>query len=232
MFILNCPNDSQTLTRKKIFGKTLLWLVILYACAIVIRIVCMAIYMAKGLNPQELTQFMGDPTTRIGKGLGKTLLSLIVVAPLAEEALFRLPLSFKRSTVALWLGLIPIISAFYFHKCREWYILLALAALGVGIFFVIFRLTTDDHWAKLRGKYIIWAMWISAISFGLMHLRAFSVLNLQVLPWALATVMVPMAGGCAITYARVNLGFFWGVFFHMLINIPATLVIVAGTLAS
>lgn len=230
MFILNCPNDGQVLTKKRIFGKALLWLVILYFVAIVIRILCMAVYMSKGLNPQELTQFLGDPTTRIGKRLGMTLLSLLVIAPLAEEALFRLPLSFKRSTVALWLGLIPVISAFYFHNCRQWYILLALAALGAGIFFIVYKLTTDDQWAKLRSKYIVWAMWIAAVSFGLMHLRAFSVLDLQVLPWAIATILVPMAGGCAVTYARVNLGFFWGVLFHMLINIPGVLVIVTSTL--
>ena len=230
-FILNCPDDSLTLSKKTIFGKTFLWLVILFACAVVVRMICMAIYMANGLNPMELTQFGGDPTSRLGQGIGKTLLSLLIIAPLLEEALFRLPLSFKRTTVALWLALIPIISAFYFHKCRVWYILLALAAVGAIIYYLVYRFTTDEQWEKWREKFIIWAMWIAAISFGLMHLRAFSVLNLQVLPWALATILVPMAGGCAVTYARVNLGFFWGVFFHMLINIPGIFAIIAGSLA-
>ena len=78
-FILNCPNDSQTLFKKKLFGKTLLWLVILFACAVVVRMICMAIYMANGLNPMELTQFGGDPTSRLGQGIGKTLLSLLII---------------------------------------------------------------------------------------------------------------------------------------------------------
>lgn len=232
-FILNCPDDSLTLSKKTIFGKTFLWLVILFACAVVVRMICMAIYMANGLNPMELTSFGGDPTShKIKKDyLWKAIFSLLVYAPLMEEALFRLPLSFKRKTVAIWVALIPIICAFYFHKCRVWYILLALTAVGVAIFYVVNRFTTDEQWEKWRSKYIVWAMWIAAISFGLIHLRAFSVLDLQILPWAIATILVPMAGGCAVTYARVNLGFFWGVLFHMLINVPGLFVIISSALA-
>lgn len=59
-----------------------------------------------------------------------------------------------------------------------------------------------------------------------MHFHAFSVLNWQVLPFALATVLVPMAGGCAFTYARVNLGFWWGLLLHCLVNIPSLAVII------
>lgn len=229
-FILNCPDDSQTLFPKRIFGKALLWLVIMYACAAVVRVICMAIYMANGLNPMELTQFAGDPTSRVGQDIGKTLLSLLIIAPLLEEALFRLPLSFKRTAIALWLALIPVISAFYFHECRVWYVLLALVTVGALIYYLVFRYTTDEQWGKWREKFIIWAMWIAAISFGLIHLRAFSVLNLQVLPWALATILIPLAVGCAVTYIRVNLGFFWGVMFHMLMNIPGCIVIIANAM--
>jgi hypothetical protein len=38
-------------------------------------------------------------------------------------------------------------------------------------------------------------------------------------------IIAPLAGGCAITYARVNLNFWWGVLLHCLINIPAVLAI-------
>ena len=126
------------------------------------------------------------------------------------------------------MGVNPIVCAYYMHKCRVWYILLGLAAVGVLIDWLICRFTTDEQWKEWRKKYIIPAMWISAIGFGLLHFRAFSVLNGQVLPFALATIMVPMAGGCAITYARVNLGFWWGVLLHCIINIPGVLMIVSS----
>ena len=227
-FILNRPDDYLSLSKKRIIGTTLKWFVILMVGAILLRIACVAIYMSMGVNPMELTKFGGDPTNYVGHATWKTVLKLMVIAPLVEEIMFRLGLSFKRRTVALWLGLLPVVCAYYMHKCHVWYILLGLAAVGVLIYWLICRFTTDEQWKEWRKKYIIPAMWISAIGFGLLHFRAFSVLNGQVLPFALATIMVPMAGGCAITYARVNLGFWWGVLLHCIINIPGVLMIVSS----
>lgn len=54
----------------------------------------------------------------------------------------------------------------------------------------------------------------------------------MVLLWAgavvirvLCTVLVPMSLGFAATYARVNLGFWWGLLLHCLFNIPAILIL-------
>ena len=227
-FILNRPDDYLSLPKRKIIGTTLKWFVILMAGAILLRIVCVAVYMSMGVNPMELTRFGGDPTNYIGKATWKTLLRLMIVAPLIEEVMFRLGLSFKRRTVALWVGLLPIVCAYYLYKCKVWYILLALAAAGALLYWLTCRYTTDEQWADWRRKYIVPAMWISAIGFGLLHFRAFSVLNGQTLPFALATILIPMAGGCAITYARVNLGFWWGVLLHCIINIPSVLMIASS----
>ena len=227
-FILNRPDDYLSLSKKRIFGKALLWLVILVFCAGLLKIACTVIYMSLGINPDELTKFGGDPTNYVGHASWKLLLKLMIVAPLAEEIMFRLGLSFKRQTVALWLGLLPIVCAYYMHRCHVWYILLGLAAVGALIYWLVCRFTTDEQWKEWRQKYIIPVMWISAIGFGLLHLRAFTVLNWQVLPYALTTIMIPLAGGCAITYARVNLGFWWGVLLHCIINIPPVLMIVSS----
>ena len=227
-FILNSPDDYLSLPKKKIIGKALIWLAILIVCAVLLKIACVAIYMYTGINPTELTKFGGDPTNYLGDGSWKVLLKFMIIAPLAEEIMFRLGLSFKRQTVALWLGLLPVVCAYFLHKCHVWYILLGLVVLGALIYWLICRFTTDEQWKKWRRKYIIPAMWISAIGFGLLHFRAFTVLNWQVFPYALATIMTPMAGGCAITYARVNLGFWWGVLLHCIINIPSILMIASS----
>ena len=229
-FILNRPDDRLTLTRGRIFGTALKWLVLLILGAGLLRVACTAIYMSMGVNPMELTKFGGDPTNYMGKGSWKLLFKLLVIAPVLEEVMFRLGLSFKRTTVALWLALLPVVCAYYLHQCKVWYILLGLAALGAVLFWLIQRFTTDEQWAEWREKYVIPAMWISAIGFGLLHFRAFSVLNWQVFPFALATILIPMAGGCAITYARVNLGFWWGVLLHCLINIPGIVLIASSML--
>lgn len=227
-FILNRPDDFLSLSKKRIIGITLKWFAILMVGAILLKIVCTAVYMSRGINPAELTKFIGDPANYMGNATWKTLLHFIIVAPLAEEIMFRLGLSFKRQTVALWIGLLPIVCAFFLYKCRVWYILSGLAAAGALLYWLICRFTTDEQWKDWRKRYIILAMWISVIGFGLLHLRAFSVLNGQVFPYALATIMVPMAGGCAITYARVNLGFWWGVLLHCIINIPSVLMIASS----
>lgn len=227
-FILNRPDDYLSLSKKKIIGTTLKWFVILMLGAVLLRIVCFAIYMSLGVNPMELTKFGGDPTNYMGKASWKILLRLMIIAPLAEEVMFRLGLSFKRKIVALWIGLLPVVCAYYMHKCKVWYILLGLAIAGALIYWMISHFTTDDKWKEWRQKYIIPAMWISSIGFGLLHFRAFSVLNWQVFPFALATILVPMVGGCAITYARVNLGFWWGVLLHCIINVPPVLIIASS----
>lgn len=100
-FILNRPDDYLSLSKKRIIGTTLKWFVILMVGAIMLRIACVAIYMSMGVNPMDLTKFGGDPTNYVGHATWKALLKLMVIAPLAEEIMFRLGLSFKRRTVAL-----------------------------------------------------------------------------------------------------------------------------------
>lgn len=224
-FILNRPDDSLSMSRKQIIRTALKWFLLLIGGAIVLRIVCVAAYMSMGLNPMEMTKFGGDPTTHMAGATWKTLFKLMIIAPFAEEAMFRLGLSFKRTAVALWIGLMPLIIAEYLHHCKVWYILLGLAIAVALLFWLVYHFTTDEQWKEWRRRFIVPAMWISAIGFGLLHFRAFSVLNMQVLPFAIATILVPMAGGCAITYARVNLGFWWGVLLHCIINIPSVLMI-------
>lgn len=224
-FILNRPDDFKTLSKGNIIGTTLKWFLLLMAGAVLIRVMCVAIYMSQGVNPMELTKFAGDPTTRMNNASWQTIAHLLIVAPVMEEVMFRLGLSFKRATVALWIGLLPFVCAFYMHHCRVWFVLTGLVVSGALLSWLVYHHTTDDQWKSWRKKYVIPAMWLSAISFGLVHFMAFSVLNLQVFPFALATILVPMAGGCAVTYARVNLGFWWGVLLHCIINIPGVLMI-------
>ena len=226
-FILNRPDDYLTLSRRKIFFTALKALVLLMLSAIMFRIACICFYMMQDINPMELTKFGGDPTFFFGNATWKTIVKLMIVAPVMEEVMFRLGLSFRHKTVALWLGLLPFVTGFYLFHCRIWFVLLGLIAAGVLLGWMVVRCTKDKDWDAWRRKYIIPAMWLSAVSFGLVHLMAFTVLNLQVLPFALATILVPMAGGCAVTYARVNLGFWWGVLLHCMINIPPVLMILS-----
>lgn len=222
-FILNRSDDCDTLSKGRIIANIPIWLVILYAGYLVLYVICMLIYGANGVIPTKLTDYYADPFFWKEKPFWQTILWFLIVAPLCEESIFRLGLSFKRLTVGLWAGLLPVIVAWYVFYCRVWYILLLFAIAGGLIFWLICRYTTDELWKKWRKKCIIPAMWVTAIGFGLFHLNAFSVLNWLVLPYALVTILQPMADGCVFTYARVNLGFWWSVLLHFTKNLLVVL---------
>lgn len=227
-FILNRPDDRDTQSKGRIFANMLIWLIILYAGYLVLYGICMLIYGANGVIPTKLTEYGADPFFWKDQPFWQTILWFLIVGPLCEESMFRLGLSFKRRTVGLWSGLLPVVVAWYVFHCRVWFILLLLAFAGGLIFWLICRYTTDEQWENWRKNYIIPAMWVSAIGFGLFHLNAFTVLNWLVLPFALVTILQPMADGCIFTYARVNLGFWWSVLLHFTKNLLAVLTIASS----
>lgn len=92
-----------------------------------------------------------------------------------------------------------------------------------AVFIIIYRLTSESYWQNLKQRSYRQAIWVSAIAFGLIHLIAFSDYSLVLLPYMLSVVSVPFFAGCAITYWRINLGFWWGVGLHVFNNIPALL---------
>ncbi len=231
-FILSRVDDHLTHSKKWILGYAALFWVITRILAAVAISVCMAIYANNGLNPAEMTVFGGSPQK--AETLQKFLFSLavfIVIAPLIEEGVFRLGLSFRRSQVALAVALIPIFAWWSRFSHFPWWLGLVAVAAGGTIFFLIQRFTSIAFWESLRQRWLITAMWLTSIAFGLMHLIAFSVLNLTLLPYALCMILAPFFLGCTAAYVRVNLGFWWGVGVHIFNNIPGVVFTVMMFLA-
>lgn len=227
IFILDRTNDKAVMSYRKIFGLAALWLVVMFMLSSAIIVGVSMAYKSVGISPEQLTQFGGDVSTHKDKPLVNTLLLLLVIAPVVEEIIFRLGLSFRRQTVALWAGLLPVAVAAYLFKCYDWMILVPLVLFGAALYWLVMRFTTDAQWQSWQSRYLRLAMWVSVIAFGLIHLKAFTVLTWALLPYCLALCMRPGLVGCVITYARVNMGFWWGVLFHILNNIPAVLVLIA-----
>lgn len=227
-FILNRTNDWAVLPKKKIFLKAVIWFILLTAVSIVAIMICQTAYMSQGINPSQLTKFGGDVSTRLDEPLGKTILLLMVIAPIAEEIIFRLGVSLRRRTVALWAGLLPVtIAAYLYDAYDNWMVMAATIITGVILYWLVMRFTTDEQWDRWRARYLRPVMWLSAIGFGLIHLRAFSVITWLLLPYCL-TICLRLALIAAIfTYARVNLGFWWGVLLHTANNVPGVLVLLA-----
>lgn len=227
-FILSRTNDFENHSKKWIVGYGLLFWLVTRLVSFGLVMGCVAIYNAFGMNPEDMTKFTGDPET--AKSLGTPIYVFItacLIAPLLEECIFRLGLSFKRWQVALAAAAIPAYilwqrSATLSVSSMQNY---SLAILGT--FSVVYFLTSDSFWKKLKSMYYRPMIWLSAIAFGLMHLIAFSNYSLTLLPYMLCLVSVPFFAGCAITYYRVNLGFWWGVGLHIFNNLPAAAVLLA-----
>lgn len=153
-----------------------------------------------------------------------TLPLFLLGAPLFEECAFRLGLSFRRWQVAIGLGALAAFFVSRFAVIAGCESRLWAVPAGVVVCAGLFFTTSDGFWAARREKWICPMMWVSAVLFGLVHLFAMPGLMWVLLPYALLMCLMLFFAGCVLVYLRVNLGFWWAVGAHILINLPGVLV--------
>ena len=220
-FILSRTSDYTSHSRRWIVGYGLLFWFVTRIIAMLLVTGCMAVYNAFGMNPDALTDFSGNPEA--AKPLGDAMpvvLTICVMAPLLEEAIFRLGLSFRRWQVALGAAAIPAYVMWQHLYSLTLSSTLIYVAVTAAVYASVYYCVNTAILAKLKQRYYGVAVWGSAIAFGLIHLIAFSHYSLALIPYMLCVIAVPFSGGCAITYYRVNLGFWWGVGLHVFNNLP------------
>lgn len=225
-FILSRTEDSCNHSRKWIVGYGLLFWLITRIMVVAVMYGCIAIYHYFGINPEQTTQFAGDPTAI--KSLFSPLFCILLLgifAPVLEEGIFRLGLSFKRWQIALGAASVP---AYILVQGIGKISTFKGICLGIAIvvaFCLIYFLTTDRLWVNIKKRYYHCAIWVSSIAFGLIHIIAFTSWSFEMIPYMLCIIAVPFFGGCAIAYYRINLGFWWGVGLHIFNNLPAIAVL-------
>lgn len=225
-FILSRVTDSQTHSKKWIIGHAFLFWVITRIIAVAMVVVCTMIYEKSGINQDMFPSFGGTP--KAASSIGKLIYSLAtvaIIAPVIEEIVFRLGLSFKKTQVALGLGFIPIFIAWSDIRSLTWLSGTLYGLCAIVILIIIYRYTSSSLWNNLKANHMVTAMWVTSVAFGLAHLRAFSYLSLEMMPYILCVIASPFFAGCACAYLRVNLGFKWGVFMHIFNNIPGIIAI-------
>lgn len=227
-FILSRTDDYRIHSKKWIVGYGMLFWLISRIIAMLLVIGCVALYNTFGMNPETHTSFAGNPeTTRRLGSITYVLLTTSIVAPVLEECIFRLGLSFKRWQVALAVASIPTYILWQHLSSLTIVPALLYIASIIAVFSLVYGLTSDSLWDELKKTYYNLTIWFSAIAFGLIHLIAFSNYSLSLLPYMLCVVSVPFFGGCAITYYRINLGFWWGVGMHIFNNLPAIVLLIS-----
>lgn len=227
-FILSRTDDYRIHSKKWIVGYGMLFWLISRIIAMLLVIGCVAVYNTFGMNPETHTSFAGNPeTTRKLGSITYVLLTTSIVAPVLEECIFRLGLSFKRWQVALAVASIPTYILWQHLSSLTIVSALLYIASIIAVFSLVYGLTSDSLWDELKKTYYNLTIWFSAIAFGLIHLIAFSNYSLALLPYMLCVVSVPFFGGCAMTYYRINLGFWWGVGMHIFNNLPAIVLLIS-----
>lgn len=225
-FILSRTDDNHIHSKKWIVGYGLLFWLISRIIAMLLVIGCVAVYNTFGMNPETHTTFAGNPeTARTLGSMTYVLLTVSIVAPVLEECIFRLGLSFKRWQVAIAVASIPTYILWQHISSLTIVSALLYIASIIAVFSLVYGLTSDSLWDELKKTYYKSTIWFSAITFGLIHLIAFSNYSLSLVPYMLCVVSVPFFGGCAITYYRINLGFWWGVGMHIFNNLPAIILL-------
>ena len=216
--ILSRYDDKTKMSQKRMFKYIATFFVFTVLLSVFLQIVCMSIYDLAGLNPTQMTTFGGSYENFNGVSTSSKIL-LLISAPLIEELIFRLFLSFKKEAVALWLGILPsLIILYFFRKQTEALVLLIPGAIT---YLILLKYSSQNFWDKFKTKYIKSTICFSAIAFGLVHLTAFSHLTLELIPYAICICFSPFMGGCIFSYLRVNMGFNYGLAAHYIFNIPA-----------
>lgn len=227
-FILSRVNDKENHSKKWIIGYALLFWLITRIIAAGLVIACVTVYESHGISQDMLPSFGGTP--KAYQTLGRLIYGLLItalIAPLIEEMVFRLGLSFKKFQVAMSLASIPVMIAWWDIKVLTWWSILIYIACAIILFTAIYRFSSQENWNKIKSRWLIVSIWITSFAFGLAHLRAFSYYSWEMVPYMLCMISVPFFAGCSCAYLRVNLGFGWGLGMHIFNNIPAIILIIS-----
>jgi hypothetical protein len=143
---------------------------------------------------------------------------IAILGPIIEEVLFRLWLSFKKNDIV-----ISII--FWFFACVNGSFVELTISISEIILLILFSLIIikiiNLYFENIKfifSLYRVQIYFISMFSFAIFHLSNFDVLNLTVLILSPLYLFPKFIIGFFITKLRVEIGFMWGLFFHMIVN--------------
>jgi hypothetical protein len=140
------------------------------------------------------------------------LLGVVIVAPLLEEAIFRLFLSGKVKHIIISFVLASFVVASLLNSI--WSIIVLFLPFIILILYLLGYLSWDKHYLFFRKNYSVF-FYSSAILFGIIHLRVIEVESYN----EYFTFPIPIIlMGILFNYIRITYGFWWSVTLHQLHN--------------
>lgn len=216
--------DRFHLSRKKILIKTTTIYFILTLVSLFLVVALRAIL------PIEMRTLENHPNLDrniqvYGSHSIQMLFYYIIICPVREELMFRLWCSMKRIHIAISCACLTF-------DCILGYVIAFVLpisifarlflAMVVGV--LIFILLRQKELTRLKRNRFAYSQLVmcSCILFAIMHLVNYQ-LTYGTLIFGIATCLPRLAGGISFCYARNNLGFFYCLIFHILINSVASM---------
>lgn len=151
---------------------------------------------------------------------------LLVLGPLIEELIFRLPLNFKKRSLFLSILLICFffIGANYkilsIYNIQTW-----IKITSILLVLFIFKYIRQEKIDEFKLKFEGFVFYLFAISFGLLHITNFyHILPEKIKLFSFLFVLPQIFLGIFIGYVRLKNGFGWGLIMHLIFNLPTILI--------
>jgi len=157
----------------------------------------------------------------------KNILYILILAPIFEELMFRLPLKFNR------LNLLIAILTFYFsfylsynHFLESFWGLQLLKTILIVVlcWFIVFHVFKISFYKSVSTKYFGLLFYILAIIFGLLHITNFiEYVPNNLIFYSPIFAFHQIISGLFLGYIRVKKGLIWSIILHACFNLPAAI---------
>ena len=152
------------------------------------------------------------------------LIVVLLLGPLVEEIIFRLPLRLRKIN----LGLAVFIATFWILHSKvfplDFYAAKMYQDFGLSVLTVGLVWLAPVRWLQtVQTSYFKYFFYFSVIAFGLMHISNFTTLNTEVLFFYPIYVLPQLVMGIFLGYIRIRYSFLYAYIFHALTNLPAAL---------
>lgn len=147
----------------------------------------------------------------------EAIITAVILAPILEEAMFRLFLKFSRARFNISFFLISI-SSFAISGVVGSVMMVLWLVFAIVLLDRRYYITIQYFWLKNR-KVVFWGI---VLLFGLVHLDNY---DLNMIPWYLylPTVSPQLIGGVFLGIVRIRFGFLWAILLHAAYNFVAVL---------
>lgn len=154
-----------------------------------------------------------------------SIVIIVIVGPLIEEVVFRLPLAITKTGISLAISVLTFRlmgNSFASPDIKSNFYLISILLSAIILFLT--KYTLQDKWLNsLKGNRFKYFFYILTIIFGLVHLSNVKAINFSILPFYPFFVLPQLVIGFFIANLRMQRGFVWGLFLHSAINLTSFL---------